>query len=108
EAQNASSMQMKMFLTRLGEGSRMVITGDRTQIDLPRGMQSGLVDAEKILKDVKGISFSYFTADDVVRHPLVARIIKAYDAEEVAAMARGEAEEPRGQYVPRRAMRNDA
>lgn len=108
EAQNASSMQMKMFLTRLGEGSRMVITGDRTQIDLPRGMQSGLIDAEKILGGVKGISFSYFTADDVVRHPLVARIIKAYDAEEVAAHARGETEELRGQYVPRRMMRNDA
>ncbi|MDO5647644.1 PhoH family protein [Paracoccus sp. (in: a-proteobacteria)] len=108
EAQNATSMQMKMFLTRLGEGSRMVITGDRTQIDLPRGMQSGLVDAERILDGVPGISFSYFTADDVVRHPLVARIIKAYDAEEAAALARGVTEEPRGQYVPRRAMRNDA
>ncbi|MGP9804258.1 PhoH family protein [Paracoccus sp. NSM] len=108
EAQNATSMQMKMFLTRLGEGSRMVITGDRTQIDLPRGMQSGLVDAERILGGVKGISFSYFTADDVVRHPLVARIIKAYDAEEVAALARGDMDEPRGQYAPRRAIRNDA
>ena len=108
EAQNASSMQMKMFLTRLGEGSRMVITGDRTQIDLPRGMMSGLMDAERILKDVKGISFSYFTADDVVRHPLVARIIKAYEVEDNAALARGETEEPRGQYVPRRAFRNDA
>ncbi|RJE80154.1 PhoH family protein [Paracoccus sp. JM45] len=107
EAQNASSMQMKMFLTRLGEGSRMVITGDRTQIDLPRGMQSGLVDAEKILNNVKGISFSYFTADDVVRHPLVARIIKAYDAEEIAAVSRGNSEEARGQYVPRRATRHD-
>ncbi|MDO6669229.1 PhoH family protein [Paracoccus sp. 1_MG-2023] len=107
EAQNASSMQMKMFLTRLGEGSRMVITGDRTQIDLPRGMESGLVDAERILKGVNGISFSYFTADDVVRHPLVARIIKAYDAEEATAIAGGK-EEVRGQYAPRRAMRNDA
>ena len=108
EAQNATTMQMKMFLTRLGEGSRMVITGDRTQVDLPRGMQSGLVDAERILSGVKGITFSYFTADDVVRHPLVARIIKAYDAEDAAALARGETEEPRGQYLPRRAMRNDA
>ncbi|SCY59743.1 PhoH family protein [Paracoccus tibetensis] len=108
EAQNATTMQMKMFLTRLGEGSRMVITGDRTQVDLPRGMQSGLADAERILSGVKGISFSYFTADDVVRHPLVARIIKAYDAEDAAALARGETEEPRGQYVPRRQMRNDA
>ena len=108
EAQNASTMQMKMFLTRLGEGSRMVITGDRTQIDLPRGTQSGLVDAERVLDGVKGISFSYFTAKDVVRHPLVARIINAYDAEDAAAIARGETEEPRGSYVPRRAMRRDA
>ncbi|MDI3338323.1 PhoH family protein [Defluviimonas aestuarii] len=82
EAQNATTMQMKMFLTRLGEGSRMVITGDRTQVDLPRGTNSGLTDAERILKDVKGISFNYFTAKDVVRHPLVARIIEAYDAED--------------------------
>ncbi len=79
EAQNATTMQMKMFLTRLGEGSRMVITGDRTQVDLPRGTASGLADAERILKGVKGVSFNYFTAADVVRHPLVARIIEAYD-----------------------------
>ena len=81
EAQNATTMQMKMFLTRLGEGSRMVITGDRSQVDLPRGMPSGLADAERLLKDVKGISFSYFTAKDVVRHPLVAAIIEAYEAD---------------------------
>ena len=81
EAQNATSMQMKMFLTRLGEGSRMVITGDRTQIDLPRGVQSGLKDAERVLSDVPKISFSYFTSADVVRHPLVAKIIQAYDAD---------------------------
>jgi len=79
EAQNATSMQMKMFLTRLGEGSRMVVTGDRTQVDLPRGMASGLADAERILVGVKGVSFNYFTAKDVVRHPLVARIIEAYE-----------------------------
>ncbi|MFB2531951.1 PhoH family protein [Paracoccus sp. p3-h83] len=84
EAQNATTMQMKMFLTRLGEGSRMVITGDRTQIDLPRGVPSGLADAERILDGVKGISFNYFTAKDVVRHPLVARIIQAYDRDEAA------------------------
>ncbi|MFV0408240.1 MAG: PhoH family protein [Paracoccus sp. (in: a-proteobacteria)] len=102
EAQNASTMQMKMFLTRLGEGSRMVITGDRSQIDLPRGTQSGLVDAERILGGVKGISFNYFTARDVVRHPLVARIIEAYDAEDAAALARGE-DNSRGNYPPRRA-----
>ena len=81
EAQNATTMQMKMFLTRLGEGSRMVITGDRSQVDLPRGVTSGLSDAERLLKDVNDISFSYFTAKDVVRHPLVAKIIEAYDKE---------------------------
>ena len=79
EAQNATTMQMKMFLTRLGEGSRMVITGDRTQVDLPRGVPSGLADAERLLKGVKGVAFNYFTASDVVRHPLVARIIEAYE-----------------------------
>jgi phosphate starvation-inducible PhoH-like protein len=81
EAQNATSMQMKMFLTRLGEGSRMVITGDRTQIDLPRGVQSGLADAERLLSNIPKISFNYFTSKDVVRHPLVAAIIEAYDAD---------------------------
>ena len=80
EAQNATTMQMKMFLTRLGEGSRMVVTGDRSQVDLPRGVPSGLHDAEHLLKGVEGISFCFFTARDVVRHPLVARIIEAYDA----------------------------
>ncbi|XAT62660.1 AAA family ATPase [Rhodobacteraceae bacterium Araon29] len=79
EAQNTTSMQMKMFLTRLGEGSRMVITGDRTQIDLPRGVNSGLIDAERLLKHLPKISFNYFTSKDVVRHPLVAAIIDAYD-----------------------------
>ncbi|WP_461470540.1 PhoH family protein [Pararhodobacter sp.] len=79
EAQNATEMQMKMFLTRLGEGSRMAITGDRSQVDLPRGMPSGLISAERILRDVPGIGFSYFTAVDVVRHPLVAKIVAAYD-----------------------------
>ena len=84
EAQNATTMQMKMFLTRLGEGSRMVITGDRSQVDLPRGTTSGLADAERILKNVKGASFNYFTSKDVVRHPLVARIIEAYEADDGA------------------------
>jgi phosphate starvation-inducible PhoH-like protein len=82
EAQNATTMQMKMFLTRLGEGSRMVITGDRSQIDLPRGVQSGLREAESLLKDIDKISFNYFTSKDVVRHPLVAKIIEAYEAKE--------------------------
>jgi len=85
EAQNATTMQMKMFLTRLGEGSRMVITGDRTQIDLPRGVYSGLREAEDLIGGVKGVSFSYFTAKDVVRHPLVARIIEAYEAADAKA-----------------------
>ena len=84
EAQNATSMQMKMFLTRLGEGSRMVITGDRTQVDLPRGVSSGLADAERLLSHIPKISFSYFTSKDVVRHPLVAAIIEAYDADSAA------------------------
>jgi phosphate starvation-inducible protein PhoH and related proteins len=81
EAQNATAMQMKMFLTRLGTGSRMVVTGDRTQIDLPRGVPSGLADAERLLCDIPKISFSYFTSKDVVRHPLVADIIEAYEAD---------------------------
>ncbi len=82
EAQNATTMQMKMFLTRLGQGSRMAITGDRSQVDLPRGVQSGLRDAEEILRGVGGISFNYFTATDVVRHPLVAKIITAYEKDD--------------------------
>ena len=79
EAQNATAMQMKMFLTRLGEGSRMAITGDRSQVDLPRGAVSGLHDAEGLLKQIDEISFNYFTSKDVVRHKLVAKIIEAYD-----------------------------
>jgi len=86
EAQNATSMQMKMFLTRLGEGSRMVITGDRSQVDLPRGVVSGLSDAERLLKGIKGVGFNYFTSKDVVRHPLVAAIIEAYDEESKRAL----------------------
>ncbi|KEJ88047.1 PhoH family protein [Sulfitobacter donghicola DSW-25 = KCTC 12864 = JCM 14565] len=88
EAQNATAMQMKMFLTRLGEGSRMVITGDRTQIDLPRGQASGLADAERLLKSIPKISFNYFTSKDVVRHPLVAAIIEAYEVEAERALQR--------------------
>jgi len=81
EAQNATAMQMKMFLTRLGTNSRMVITGDRSQTDLPRGLPSGLADAERLLATIPKISFSYFTSKDVVRHPLVAAIIEAYEAD---------------------------
>ncbi|MBI5196900.1 MAG: PhoH family protein [Nitrospirae bacterium] len=79
EAQNTTSEQMKMYLTRLGFNSKTVITGDITQIDLPSGKASGLIEAEKILKDVKGISFIYFSEKDVVRHKLVQQIIKAYE-----------------------------
>ncbi|MCF3941803.1 PhoH family protein [Oceanobacillus alkalisoli] len=79
EAQNTTPAQMKMFLTRLGFGSKMVITGDITQIDLPKGVHSGLRIAEQILKNVEGISFVYLKESDVVRHPLVQRIIHAYE-----------------------------
>ncbi|MCZ2497181.1 AAA family ATPase [Xylophilus sp. Kf1] len=80
EAQNTTPEQMKMFLTRIGFGSRAVITGDVTQIDLPKGSPSGLIDAERVLKRVKGIAITRFSSADVVRHPLVARIVDAYDA----------------------------
>ncbi len=82
EAQNTTPEQMMMFLTRLGEGSRMVITGDKTQIDLPRHKYSGLKEAEHVLADVEGIAFHYFEGRDVVRHPMVQRIIDAYGAYE--------------------------
>lgn len=81
EAQNTTSMQMKMFLTRLGENARMIITGDPSQVDLPRGVTSGLVEALRILQGVEGVSFVRFKDVDVVRHPLVGRIVKAYDAQ---------------------------
>ncbi len=80
EAQNTTREQMKMFLTRIGFGSKCVVTGDVSQIDLPRGTDSGLVDAERVLRRVSGIAMTRFTAADVVRHPLVARIVEAYDA----------------------------
>ena len=80
EAQNTTAEQMKMFLTRLGFGTKAVVTGDVSQIDLPRGTESGLIDAERILRRVAGIATTRFTSADVVRHPLVARIVEAYDA----------------------------
>jgi phosphate starvation-inducible PhoH-like protein len=80
EAQNTTPEQMKMFLTRIGFGSKAVVTGDISQVDLPRGQLSGLVEAERILRRVKGIAHTRFTSADVVRHPLVARIVDAYDA----------------------------
>ena len=79
EAQNTTNEQMKMFLTRLGFGSKAIITGDITQIDLPRGKSSGLVTASKVLKDVEGIDMVYLNKYDIVRHPLVQKIIEAYD-----------------------------
>ncbi len=79
EAQNTTPEQMKMFLTRIGFGSKAVVTGDITQIDLARGQKSGMVAAQKILADVRGIAFSSFKSDDVVRHPLVQRIVDAYE-----------------------------
>ncbi|MBM7855718.1 phosphate starvation-inducible PhoH-like protein [Desulfohalotomaculum tongense] len=84
EAQNTTPEQMKMFLTRLGFGSKAVITGDITQVDLPRGQRSGLIDAQKKLSDVEGLTFYHMTGADIVRHPLVYEIIKAYDLAEQA------------------------
>jgi phosphate starvation-inducible PhoH-like protein len=81
EAQNATRLQMKMVLTRLGEGARMVVTGDPTQIDLSNPNDSGLAHAVGLLDDVKGIGIVRFSAEDVVRHPLVERIVRAYDAD---------------------------
>jgi phosphate starvation-inducible PhoH-like protein len=100
EAQNTTPEQMKMFLTRIGFGSKAVVTGDVTQIDLPRGHSSGLIEAQHILSAVRGISFTYFTAADVVRHPLVARIVEAYEAAEEA--------EPPAPRTTRGARRADA
>ena len=79
ESQNTTLEQMKMFLTRIGFGSTAVITGDITQVDLPRGTRSGLAHVTEVLKDVKGIGFTHFQSKDVVRHPLVQRIVEAYD-----------------------------
>ena len=82
EAQNTTVEQMKMFLTRIGFGSKVVVTGDVTQVDLPKGQQSGLRQVIDVLSDVDGLSFSFFTPKDVVRHPLVQRIVEAYDVHE--------------------------
>ena len=91
EAQNTTPEQMKMFLTRIGFGAKAVVTGDVSQIDLPKGAMSGLIDAERVLKRVKGIAVTRFTSADVVRHPLVARIVDAYDAPRRAPAPRGRA-----------------
>jgi phosphate starvation-inducible PhoH-like protein len=85
EAQNTSLEQMKMFLTRVGFASKVIITGDMTQVDLPNKQHSGLRQAAQILQQVEGIGFTFFTAKDVVRHPLVQRVIEAYEQFETAA-----------------------
>jgi phosphate starvation-inducible PhoH-like protein len=97
EAQNTTPEQMKMFLTRIGIGAKAVVTGDVTQIDLQRGQKSGLIEAREILKDVRGIAFTEFLKEDVVRHPLVARIVTAYEAHTAALEAK---------ELARKAMRN--
>jgi phosphate starvation-inducible PhoH-like protein len=81
EAQNTTPEQMKMFLTRIGFGTKAVVTGDITQIDLPRGQKSGLIEARRVLEQVRGIAFTHFASEDVVRHPLVQRIVDAYERE---------------------------
>jgi phosphate starvation-inducible PhoH-like protein len=87
EAQNTTPEQMKMFLTRIGLGSKAVVTGDVSQIDLPTHQLSGLIDAERVLKRVQGIAITRLSSADVVRHPLVARIVDAYDGRKGAARA---------------------
>jgi phosphate starvation-inducible PhoH-like protein len=88
EAQNTTPEQMKMFLTRIGFGAKAVVTGDVSQIDLPKGQLSGLIDAERVLRRVKGIAMTRFSSADVVRHPLVARIVDAYDAQRTTVRSR--------------------
>ena len=89
EAQNTTIEQMKMFLTRIGFGSVAVVTGDMTQTDLPKHVKSGLRDAIEVLRDVEGVSFTFFEARDVVRHPLVARIVSAYDRRDLQQVQPG-------------------
>lgn len=96
EAQNTTPMQIKMLLTRLGENASMVVTGDLTQVDLPHGERSGLREATKILAGVEGISFVHFSDADVVRHPLVTRMVRAYEAHEARARQGGERSNPNG------------
>jgi phosphate starvation-inducible PhoH-like protein len=100
EAQNTTEEQMKMFLTRLGYGSKAVVTGDVTQVDLPSGRGSGLIEVQKVLRGVEGVSFCLFSEVDVVRHPLVQEVVRAYDQFEAERRARPEgarAEAPRGE-----------
>ena len=96
EAQNTTAVQMKMFLTRLGENARMVVTGDLSQVDLPRGTRSGLRDASEILSNVEGVAFTRFGHEDVVRHRLVTQIVRAYDDEEMRRRASARYEKGNG------------
>jgi phosphate starvation-inducible PhoH-like protein len=96
EAQNTTTVQMKMFLTRLGDNGRMVVTGDLSQVDLPAGQRSGLADAAETLEGVEGVAFVRFTEADVVRHPLVGRVVRAYEIKEQGERARSAAGEPEG------------
>ena len=96
ESQNTTTAQMKMFLTRIGFGSTAVITGDATQIDLPKGERSGLIQAAQILKDIDGISFSHFNSKDVVRHRLVQKIVEAYDQHDLKSVTSLPHQDPRG------------
>jgi phosphate starvation-inducible PhoH-like protein len=100
EAQNTTTEQMLMFLTRLGEGSRAVVTGDVTQTDLPKGVRSGLIEAERILRGTSDIAIVHLTKNDVVRHPLVQRIVDAYEADTLAAEERAAAERNRSGSAP--------
>jgi phosphate starvation-inducible PhoH-like protein len=101
EAQNTTGEQMKMFLTRLGYGSKAVITGDVTQVDLPSGRASGLLEVQKVLRGVEGIAFCGFSEVDVVRHPLVQEVVRAYDAFEAEKKARAEKAERDGESAKR-------
>ncbi|MBC8445276.1 MAG: PhoH family protein [Rhodospirillaceae bacterium] len=96
EAQNTTAVQMKMFLTRLGENARMVVTGDLSQVDLPRGTRSGLRDASEILNNIPGVAFTRFSHEDVVRHRLVTQIVRAYDDEEMRRRASARYEKGNG------------
>jgi phosphate starvation-inducible PhoH-like protein len=102
EAQNTTEEQMKMFLTRLGYGSKAVVTGDVTQVDLPSGRSSGLIEVQKVLRGVEGVSFCFFSEVDVVRHPLVQEVVRAYDQFEADRRARSDAAkaEQRGERGP--------
>jgi phosphate starvation-inducible PhoH-like protein len=97
EAQNSTALQMKMFLTRLGASSRVIINGDVSQVDLPTGQVSGLKEAERILRGVKGMEFVYLTTRDIVRHPLVSNIVKAYERDD----RRRQPRRPRRRPAPR-------